>query len=459
MRAAPEARGFGGLRAEVRIPHFLDAEERVVLSLVGRSPADATALVKGALPRLAAAGVEVVGAAGADAGVEQGVTTPGVAEWTEERHDDFEADEAEGDRWGDSSDDDDGGGDAGGHRKGEGGRIPRRRPRPSSSSLSSASAVVLSGKRRRRRRRRLIPASGFYSKPQGALLARLRAWLQRACHPSSGGDGEQGAGTGSGGGGSYIQSFPKQEQAYRYHDIVAGWTAEADNGDDGGFRLKLVGGGGEEEEEGMGMEIGPEATTTTTTGSSPAATEASPRTKREEEEEERALRPFTTSLRLWCYQDPSSRGGRRWVLCLCICVYVSIAWTQRSPKPKTKTTHASPTNIATNTTNNRWFTVCRVLPDFAQRYLAMDPPRRHVYEMIRYVFMWPTSLYMDIWSTCMQVSRGSIHTTQILTQQGGLPLPALPGCGVRQAGQPRPGRGGADGGGAGRGGTGAAGGT
>lgn len=31
------------------------------------------------------------------------------------------------------------------------------------------------------------------------------------------------------------------------------------------------------------------------------------------EEEERVLRPFSTPLRVWCYQDPGSGGGRRYV--------------------------------------------------------------------------------------------------------------------------------------------------
>lgn len=153
VRVGPEARGFGGLTAEVRIPHFLDAEERVVLSLVGRTPGDAAVLVQGLLPALRAAG------AGGE--MEQGKEEGGGAgtaavEAEEEEMGQEEEDGGQGDRWGDSSDDDDDDGGRGPRPQ----RRRRRRPRPSSPS----------SQQQQQRKMRLIPARSFYKQAPGTIL-------------------------------------------------------------------------------------------------------------------------------------------------------------------------------------------------------------------------------------------------------------------------------------------------
>ena len=119
--------------------------------------------------------------------------------------------------------------------------------------------------------------------------------------------------------------------------------------------------------------------------------------QQQQQEEEDASRPFATNLRLWSYQDPSSLHGRRFYTVCRILAFEggrdgsantsnSISSSSSSSSSRSSTASSSPSSKTSREGGREG--------GFLHQYLAMDPSRRHVYEIIREDY--PCRLYFDV---------------------------------------------------------------
>ena len=227
--------------------------------------------------------------------------------------------------------------------------------------------------------KRHIAAGNFYAKPPGALFARLRQWLQQACQQQ-----QQQVGGGGGRGGqqqqqAYCWSFPRQELAFRHHDLLAGWR-------DGEVAAFGGGGGG-----------GGGVLSSDNNSNSNETDEQQQQQWQQQQEGEDALRPFATNLRLWSYQDPSSLHGRRFYT---VCRILAFEGGREGAADKSSNSRRSSTNSISHTPSTASSSSSKSPREggreggFLHQYLAMDPCRRHVYEIIRGNY--PCRLYFDV---------------------------------------------------------------